>query len=308
MQYAKAPLSISDQAQRLIARGMICDNPTRLEHYLSHIGYYRLSAYWLPFEHPPIDHHGRNHEFLPETSFDAVLNLYIFDRKLRLLVMDAIERIEVAVRTRWAGALALRHGSHAHMQSGLFKNPWDHANDLAKIAKELVDSSETFIVHYRKKYKEPYLPPIWAIVETMSLGTLSRWFKNTNDTAAKKEVMQSLGLPTIEILEDVLHTFTPMRNICAHHGRLWNRRFAMQMPTIKRMRDRMVPTNEPNHQAHYLFNYLVVMEFLMHSINPRGTWKQRLLDLLATVGECELRSMGFPDDWRQREPWKERQP
>ena len=109
--------------------------------------------------------------------------------------MDAIERIEVAVRTRWAGALALRHGGHAHMQSDLFKNPWQHANDIAKVAAELVDSSETFVVHYRSKYDEPYLPPIWAIVETMSLGTLSRWFKNTKDTSSKKEVMQSLNLP-----------------------------------------------------------------------------------------------------------------
>lgn len=308
MQYDKAPLSVSDQAQRLLERGLICDNPDRLQHYLSHIGYYRLSAYWLPFEHPPVENQGRNHKFLPETTLDAVLNLYIFDRKLRLLVMDAIERVEVAVRTRWAGALALRHGSHAHMLSDLFKNPWQHAKDIAKVASDLVDSNETFVAHYRKKYEEPYLPPIWAIVETMSLGTLSRWFTNTKDTTAKKEVMQSLNMPTIEVLEDVLHTFTPMRNICAHHGRLWNRRFAMQMPVIKRMRDRMVPPNAPNHQAHYLFNYLVVMESLMHSINPRGTWKSRLLELLATVGEHELRSMGFPDDWQQRPPWQEVQP
>ena len=222
--------------------------------------------------------------------------------------MDAIERIEVAVRTRWAGALAVRHGAHAHMQSGLFKNPWQHAKDIAKVASELVDSRETFIVHYRNTYEEPYLPPIWAIVETMSLGTLSRWFKNTSDTASKKEVTQDFHLPTIEILEDVLHTLTPIRNICAHHGRLWNRRLAMKMPVIKRMKDRMVPLDAPSHQAHYLFNYLVVIEHLMHSINPHGTWKKRLLELLATVGEHDLRSMGFPADWQQRTPWQEVQP
>ena len=308
MQYAKAPLSIPDKAQRLLDRGLICDDPARLQHYLSHIGYYRLSAYWLPYEHPLTENQRRNHQFLPGTTLDAVLNLYILDRKLRLLVMDAIERIEVAVRTRWAGALALRHGSHAHMQSDLFKNPWQHANDIAKVAAELVDSSETFIVHYRNSYDEPYLPPIWAIVETMSLGTLSRWFKNTKETAAKKEVMQGLKLPTIEVLEDVLHTLTPIRNICAHHGRLWNRRLAMKMPVIKRMRDRMVPPEALNHQAHYLFNYVVVIEHLMRSINPQGTWKKRFLELLATVGECELRSMGFPADWEQRTPWQEVQP
>jgi abortive infection bacteriophage resistance protein len=303
MRYAKDPLSVPDQARRLLERGMLCDNPARLEHYLSHIGYYRLSAYWHPYEHPPVEAQRRNHNFLPETTFEAVLNIYIFDRKLRLLVMDAIERIEVAVRTRWAGALALRHGSHAHMHSDYFKNPWQHAKDIAKIAGELVESSEPFIVHYRKKYEEPYLPPLWAIVETMTLGTLSHWFKNTKETSVKKEVMKSLNLPTIEILEEILHTLTPVRNICAHHGRLWNRRFPMKMPVIKRMRDRMVEQDAPNHQAHYIFNYLVVMEFLMHSLNPRGTWKARLLELLSTVHENQIRSMGFPDDWKLRVPW-----
>ena len=305
MRYAKVPLSVPEQAQRLLDRGLICDRPERLRHYLSHIGYYRLSAYWLPFEHPPTENQRRNHLFLPGTTFDDVLNLYIFDRKLRLLVMDAIERIEVAVRTRWAGAMSLRHGSHAHMLPDLFKNPWQHAGDIAKVAADLEDSREAFVVHYRKHYDEPYLPPIWVIVETMILGTLSRWFKNTKDTTAKKEVMQGLGMPTIEVLEDVLHTLTPVRNICAHHGRLWNRRFVMKMPIIKRMDDRMVPQNTPHFQAHHIFNYLVVIEALMHAINPRGTWKSRLLELLEMVGDQELRAMGFPGDWQTRSPWKD---
>ncbi|WP_432823816.1 Abi family protein [Trichloromonas sp.] len=90
MRYVKVPLSIEDQAQRLQDRGLTCDNPDRLKHYLAHIGYYRLSAYWLPFERPAEEALTRNHLFLPGTSFDAILSLYIFDRKLRLLVMDAI--------------------------------------------------------------------------------------------------------------------------------------------------------------------------------------------------------------------------
>lgn len=98
----------------------------------------------------------------------------IFDRKLRLLTMEAIERIETAVRSHWANALALRHGSHAHMQASLFKSPWQHATDLARMANELQGSSETFIAHYRKQYGEPFLPPIWAAVETLSLGAHHR--------------------------------------------------------------------------------------------------------------------------------------
>lgn len=303
MRYAKAPLAIDDQAYRLLDRGLVCDDPERLKHYLAHIGYYRLSAYWLPFEHPSTQTNTRNHSFFPGTTFNQVLSLYIFDRKLRLLVMDAIERIEVAVRTRWSGAMALRHGAHAQMNSSLFKNPWQHVRDLAKVVSDLEGSSETFVAHYRERYTEPFLPPIWAVVETMSLGTLSRWFKNTQDNQVKKEVMQGLHMPTIEILESVLHALTPVRNICAHHGRLWNRRFAISLPDIKRLAPRMVHSSAPKHRAHHLFNFLVVIEFLMSTINPRGSWKSRLMKLLGTVTENELRAMGFPEDWQTREPW-----
>lgn len=308
MQYIKPPLSIDDQADRLRERGLACEDPDRLKHYLAHIGYYRLSSYWLPFEHPSTEEQTRNHQFLQGATFDQVLHLYIFDRKLRLLVLDAIERIEVAVRTRWAGAMALRHGPHAHMSSTLFKDPWKHTRDLAKVSRELEESSESFVIHYKKRYSEPFLPPIWAVVETMSLGTLSRWISNTRDNEVKKEIMQNLRLPTIEILESVLHTITPMRNVCAHHGRLWNRRFAMTFPEIKRLRDRMVHPYAPEHQAHYVFNYLVVIEFLMSVINPRGSWKRRLIALLETMSDSDLQSMGFPPDWRTLSPWKEVQP
>lgn len=306
MRYAKTPLSIEEQAQRLLGRGLICEDVGRLQHYLGHIGYYRLSAYWLPFEAPSADPHKRNHTFLPDTTFDAVLKYYIFDRKLRLLVMDAIERIEVAVRTRWAGAMALRYGSHAHMEPNLFKNPWAHAKDIAKAVGELEKSSETFVIHYKDKYDAPYLPPIWAAVETMSLGALTHWFKNTKDNEVKKEVMRNLNIPTIEVLESILSCLTPVRNICAHHGRLWNRRFVMKMPIIKRLDACMLPQNAPNYQAHYLYNYLVVMAALKRTINPRGSWLKSLSSLL--TADIDHQAMGFPPDWKERSPWCEVQP
>lgn len=304
MRYAKRPFTIADQASRLIDRGLACDNPGRLEKYLANIGYYRLSAYWHPFELPS-NGNSRNHHFLPETSFDKVLNLYIFDRKLRLLVMEAIERIEVAVRTRWATALAMRHGSHAHMEAGLFRNPLQHTSDLDKIAAELERSCEPFIVHYRQQYDEPSLPPIWAVVETMTLGTLSRWFRNTSETSAKKEVAQAFAMPTIEILEQVLHTLTPLRNVCAHHGRLWNRRFPMSLPVIKRLRDSLVAPDAPHHQAHHIYNYLVVLSALMNAINPGSSWTRRVLGFMDTLDESGRRSMGFPADWRERPLWRD---
>lgn len=113
--YTKPPLSITDQLAQLQTRGMQFSNIPMAEHYLGHLNYYRLSAYWLPYEasHSP-------HVFHPGTQFDDVINSYVFDRELRLLVLDAIERIEVSVRTQMTQALTLSYGSHPHLMPQLF--------------------------------------------------------------------------------------------------------------------------------------------------------------------------------------------
>lgn len=310
MLYSKPPLSVSEQADRVIQRGMEVRDRARAERYIRHIGYYRLSAYWLPFEIPPPNGGPRTHQFLPGTDFDHIVDLYIFDRKLRLLIMEAIERVEVSVRTQWAGELAVgakdegrASPAHAHLDHGLFKDYRNHIKDLERLVREIEYSGEMFVQHYKDTYSEPGLPPIWACVETMSLGALSRWVQNTKQTACKKAIMGSLKLPTIEILEAVLHTLTPVRNVCAHHARLWNRRFPMTYPVIKRLRGRL---QEPSLtlEDHHLFNHLVILDHLMTAIQPGTAWTRRLKDLLERRSDQELAWMGFPSNWRDRDPWR----
>ena len=91
----------------------------------------------------------------------AALTLYDMlkgiDRELRLLVMDAIERVEVSVRTRWAHELGLRHGSHAHLNSTLFKarsQHWNHPDAVASLIRAVEQSREIFILHLRSTYDE----------------------------------------------------------------------------------------------------------------------------------------------------------
>ena len=95
VKYNKPPTTYEQQIELLERRGMQVTDKPRAQHYLSHINYYRLGAYWLPFE---ANHDG--HSFRKGTSFEQVLDLYVFDRELRLLVMDGIERVEVSVRTQ----------------------------------------------------------------------------------------------------------------------------------------------------------------------------------------------------------------
>lgn len=306
MHFDKPPLSLADQVALWRSRGLQVADVPRAVRYLDNIGYYRLSAYCLPFEVLPAAGERRQHQFIPGTTFEQVLQLYIFDRKLRLLVIEAIERLEVAVRTRWAHAMSLRHGAHAHMDSACFKDPRWHAQNLASLARDMEHSTETFVVHYRATYTSPDLPPIWAVVETMSLGALSHWVKNTRDNVAKQTVANSLGLPTVEVMERVLHVLTPIRNACAHHSRLWNRRLPMKLPHIKRQASNLVPPESPHHQANYLYNPLALLAVMLNTMNPGTTWAARLVRLLDTELPADrLSAMGFPQDWRTRPVWQE---
>ena len=328
MPYNKPALSISDQAERLKQRGLQFEDSARVQHYLTYIGYYRISAYWLPFEQPAAKGQPRNHQFQPDTTFEQVLSLYVFDRQLRLLVMEAIERIETAVRTRWAHELAVRYGPHAHVDASLFKSPWQHASDIARMAGHLEKSNETFIAHYRSNYSEPYLPPIWAVVETLTLGGLSRWFEATKSTDVKSKVAKTLGMPTIEVLEHVLHALTTVRNVCAHHGRLWNRRFTLQLPHIKRLKNQMVieqittvkkqnnpcsqcgvlveksQTNVQQQPSRQVYNYLLVMTHLMNHINPGSSWRKRLGEHIHSASAHQQKAMGFPVGWERFSIWQ----
>jgi abortive infection bacteriophage resistance protein len=125
MKYNKPPLTIEQQVDRLAARGLAIPDKARAAHYLAHLNYYRLRAYWLPLERDP-----KQHIFKVGTSFEHVLDLYVFDRKLRLLLLDAIERIEVSLRTQWAYHLAHQYGPHAYLDARHFKDPTKHASGL----------------------------------------------------------------------------------------------------------------------------------------------------------------------------------
>jgi len=138
--FAKPATTFPQQVSLLKQRGMTIDDSAEAEFYLRHLNYYRLGAYWLPFES---DH--TSHQFRSNTHFNDVLNLYIFDRELRLLVLDAIERIEVSVRCQWAYCLAHNHGTHAHLDATLAFNRGFWQSNLDKLTSDVQRSDEVFM-------------------------------------------------------------------------------------------------------------------------------------------------------------------
>lgn len=304
MDYTKPPLTTLQHIVQLKERGLNIPDEQRAINYLDHIGYYRLSAYCLPFEKRAGDQ--RTHQFVDNTSFDDILKLYIFDRELRLLIMEAIERIEVSVRNQWAGELSLKtKDSHAYMNADNFVDLWAHQRHMSKIASDVKQNKEVFIKHYLNKYQQPFLPPIWAIVETLTLGAFSQWFCNTKDKKVVQMIAKNMGLPTAEIIEGVLQPLALIRNICAHHGRLWNRHLVKKIPYIKKLEPvlKLRINGDQKQPENTLYNYLVVTSHMMKKIQPASTWQERLSEKINEASNEQQKAMGFPNNWQQHPFW-----
>lgn len=293
--FSKPATTHAQQVDRLQQRGMVVDDRTEAEFYLQHLNYYRLGAYWLPFE---ADH--ASHIFQPGTRFSDVLNLYVFDRELRLLVLDAIERVEVSARSQWAYQLAHKHGPHAHLDGALAFKPYLWQINLDKLSDEVDRSDEAFVKHLKATYREA-LPPVWAVCEVMSLGLLSRWFNNLKPMPTRRAISAVYGVDE-KVLESWLRHLSLVRNTCAHHSRLWNREFTITP---------LLPRNKPAGLAaqcqpgsRKLYNSLVILLHCMDIIAPQHHWRARLKDLIVRHG-IPVAAMDFPDHWQQMPIWQD---
>lgn len=292
--FDKSATTHDQQIALLQQRGMRITDVTEAKFYLQHLNYYRLSAYWLTFE---TDH--ATHQFKSEICFTDVLNLYVFDRELRLLVLDAIERIEVSVRSQWAYQLGHLHGPHAHLDKNLF-DPKHWQGNLNKLTEEVNRSNETFIKHLLTAYSEQ-LPPVWAVCEVMSLTSLSRWYTSLRPYQTRRAVAVPYGINE-DVMGSWLQHLSVVRNICAHHSRLWNREFTITFKPPKHKPKQMVGQFLPNSRK--LYNTLVMLIYCMDVISPHHSWRARLKALIATHA-VPVKAMGFPQDWVERPIWHE---
>lgn len=277
-----------------------------MRRWLTTVGYYRLSAYWLPFELPPPKGKVRSKRFPAGTNFSEIVDIYVFDRKLRLIIMEAIDRFEIAVRARWTNRFSIAHGSHAHMIASNFLDGFKHAQMYSKIAQRSADSSEVFIEYYRQKYTDPFLPPLWQVTELMSFGELSHWIVNSRDNAMKDDLAKDVGLPNKETLEGTLQLLSYVRNICAHHSRLWNRKTVKRSRHIKQFKNDLdIDRTGKQHQpSNSIYNVLVILARTLRHQSPDTTFPQRVRTLVETRSTAQQVAMGFPPDWRSRPIWQ----
>lgn len=326
--FAKPAITVADQLALLQARGLQVQDEARATLFLEAVSYFRLTPYMRPFQVAD----DPDHPFQPGSGFRQLSQLYDFDRRLRLLVIDAIERVEVAMRAALSNHLGPTHGVHWYLDRNLFKRHYDHQRLIATIEKKqrhaLEDyrrevarierlahaddarkaqlkqrrAQESYARHYALTYSEPALMPGWAMLEELTMGELSHLYKGLARDSDKKAVGQKLAVP-VPLLESWLHTLTIVRNICAHHSRLWNRELG-----VKPERPRNRNFNWPGYlrqgsQHTRIAVVLAVLHHLMQQVSPHASWHQRLIELLQEFQDIPRQAMGLPDDWRADAFW-----
>lgn len=302
MEYKKKPLTLTEQIALLKERGLVFDDENEAAAYLFNISYYRLRAYTYPFQDNSED---INHNFIRKNiHFKDIMDLYCFDRRLRSYIFNAIEKIEVALRTKIVQVYAESTGDgHWYNDENVYRFGYE---DLMKhIEADVNRSNEDFIKHYVSKYDNPPMPPSWMALEVVSFTTLSRLFQALKSDERKAYITKQFGLKRVEILENWLYAISNLRNCCAHHSRTWNRRFLINVKlsynTVYPFMDRtiigQIRTNK-------LFAVLSCIAYILDIISPGSDFKKHIKELLKS--DCrllDLKDMGFPNYWESLPVW-----
>jgi abortive infection bacteriophage resistance protein len=316
--FSKPYLAVPAQIALLKARGLTITDDGRATAALERIGYYRLSGYWYPLRTSTITNPGGirvvQDNFRPGSEFGQIVDLYVFDKKLRLLTLDAIERVEVALRTDIALLLGqyspVAHRDPAYLHGRFTKTHLrgkavtGHQVWLNRLDDTTARSREDFVEHFRKTYTTPL--PIWMAVELWDFGMLSHFLSGMRHQD-QAMLAAKYGLPRPELLTGWIRSINFARNLCAHHSRLWNRPLVDQPPLPRRgevpFLDHMAADQ---HLQKRYYAVAAVLRYLLRFINPTTAWPTRLADLVATLPAApgiSTRHMGFPVDWQTQRIW-----
>lgn len=296
-------------------------NETKALSSLQRIGYYRLSGYWHPFHESrkEVSESGKDLTVITEnfhsgTAFSHVINLYVFDKKLRLLLMDALERIEIALRVDVAHLLgkrdcwAHRNSNDLHEQFtslNVRTGKIPHQQWLERLDKTFNESQEDFVVRFKRQYSDQL--PLWMAIELWDFGSLSH-FLGGMKIADLEEIARKYSVPRWELLKSWAHSMNYVRNICAHHSRLWNRSLTIQ-PKFPKTSE--IPLLEHllwnRHSQLHLYSVAAIIQYLLRTINPTSSWGKRLATHMAAFPNMPgvgVGNAGFPDGWERLELWK----
>lgn len=297
--FSKPALSLTKQVELLESRGLIIPHKDVALHHLSYISFYRLSGYTRFFMENKTEY------FKDNITFERILDLYTFDRELRLLLLDAIEKVEVAVRTMISNVLSEKYGAHWFLEPKYFRNNFryqgliDDIEYMTGFNKKNKKQNPIFSNYY-DKYKEPKYPPSWMLAEGLTLGTWSKIYDYLVSGDDKHEIAKGFGVH-FKVLQSWLQSLTHIRNICAHHERVWNRRFHITPCAPKNMTEDVIRCFSKNHS---LYPKIVMLHLLLNAIVKNNNWPNLISSLLQKHAWVPIQEMGFPKNWNKAGFWK----
>jgi len=282
-EYTKLHASASDRVQHLRAKGLNIPMPRVAARKIEMIGYERLRIYFLSRR----DHTITGKPFFPNTNYKDILRIYEADDKLRSVCFLAVGQFEIILRNRISEALSSRFGSHPYFEKAAFRNKELQIDALKKLSSIYETSKDRRIKHYKDNYSNPPLPAIWTLKEQLTFGAASRLIKALDNNIAK-EIAISFGIHTEVLFEKWVEALVDLRNICAHHDRLFNRTFQKQIGHYTRG---SIPNqNVPNNKLRAI---LQCIDYMMHSAGSPVRIEDNVKKILLKYPEIHLSEAGY---------------
>lgn len=293
---------VPDQIKILRQRGLIVHDSDEVNHYLSHVGFFRLADYWKFLQKDSL---GR--AFIVGATFDHVIELYNFDRELRILLLDAIERIEVSFRSTIINMMCPAYGSNWFTDKDLFFDEDRLKGVIETIDRELERSEEEFVKQHDKNKIGFDHPPAWETLTILSFGTLSKIYRNIrDDVKEKREMAKIYGFPNGRWLQSWIQVVAILRNYCAHHSLICYR-FYLSRP--KEIRGTKLPwiniiPDGGKLESKQLYYQLCIVRYLLHTASPGNDFSYRLMELFVKYRGIDLERMGFLEGWDEEDLWQ----
>jgi len=278
-------LTFEQQVDHLASQGLIIEDRDRAIHVLQNVSYSRLKSYMIPFM---VDRD--SHSFAPGTTFEKIYALYGFDRRFRELVFHELEKIEISIRARIAYASMDKDGGYWFTKPEYFSDRSKHQYLLQRIESEVNRSDNDSIKRFREKYSNRF-PPCWLTLEATSMGTLSALYDAIAPGQFKRKLSEYYGVSDV-VFASWLHHLVYVRNLCAHHSRLWNN--TMSIEALVPKTSRYVFPNQAPDAGKHVYLTLCIIKYLIDTIKPANTFQKRLDDLLSSFPSVDKRKMGFP--------------
>jgi len=290
--FDKPALSRDQQIELIRERGLDLGSEVAARHLLQFVGYFRLSAYFHALY--DVEHDGEGHKFRKGATFDQVVEMFDFDRRLRLMLFDAIEKVEVGFKACLSNVLSDSNGAFWFEDSDRFVSAdkfleWScrFRAELGRNANGKEVRHDVYIRHYYDRYSKPLFPPSWMILEAVSFGFSVQTF-SWLQPKLKKEIAKYFDL-SFNDLESWILSVSYLRNLCAHHMRIWNRNFTLK-PRKKKGYGEILSPNDG------LFAQVYVLNYLSSKAAPETEWAVRFIEFVKTssIGHRRLR---FPTEW-----------